>query len=198
MGNEVPPLRLVVGLGNPGPTYEHTRHNLGVDLLLRLADSARISLLPEARFHGLTGRGAIEGHDLRLLFPTTFMNESGRSVGALATFYKIAPGEILVIHDDLDLLPGQMRLKRGGGLAGHNGLKSICACLGGSQDFFRLRLGIGRPPGTGTTINWVLGRPSREEREKIDAAADHALLAFSTLLTRGLDRAVEAVNGFRI
>ncbi len=189
-------IRLIAGLGNPDAKYQHTRHNMGYDLLCRIADRSRISLNPEPRFFGYVGRGVIAGHEVRLVFPTTYMNESGRSVGALCTFFKIAPEQVLVIHDDLDLLPGQMRLKIGGGLAGHNGLKSICACLGGSQNFMRLRLGIGKPPAH-AVINWVLGRPDSHDRELIDAAMTAAEDAPDRLFTEGLQKTVMRINGFK-
>lgn len=128
-------IRLIVGLGNVGAKYDHTRHNMGCDLLFSLAEEYRIDLKPEGKFAGLVGKGQIENQDVFLLFPTTFMNESGRAVSALASFYKIPCEEILVLHDELDLLPGQLKLKFGGGLAGHNGLKSICALMGSNQNF---------------------------------------------------------------
>ncbi len=189
-------ISLIVGLGNPGSQYEHTRHNVGVDFLEMIADKYKISLRPEKNFLGIAGRGDIADHEVRLLFPTTYMNDSGRAVSALATFYKIKPENILVVHDDLDLLPGSMRLKFGGGLAGHNGLKSITSCLGNNQNFYRLRLGIGKPP-SHEVINWVLGRPDRHDHELIDAAMVNAIPALEMLFTRGLDKATAAINGFK-
>ncbi len=188
--------RLIVGLGNPGSQYDHTRHNVGVDFLTKLADSYRINLSLESKFQGLTGRGLIEGNDVRLLFPTTYMNESGRAVSALCTFYKIAPEEILVVHDDLDLKPGQMKLKLGGGFAGHNGLKSIGACMGNTQNFLRLRIGIGMPP-SHDVISWVLGRCAPNDRDNIDEACDVAVNAIKILYTQGLQKATMLVNGFK-
>lgn len=189
-------LKLIVGLGNIGPKYEHTRHNMGCDLLFNIADKYRISLNPESKFSGLVGRGAIEGQEVRLVFPTTFMNESGRSVGALCNFYRIAPEEILVLHDDLDLPPGTIRFKFGGGLAGHNGLKSITACLSGAQNYYRLRIGIGHPERS-DVINWVLNRPAPQDRDKIDAALDAALLGIGTLFKDGVNKATSFINGFK-
>ncbi len=188
--------RLIVGLGNPGSQYEHTRHNVGVDFLNKLADTYRINLSLESKFQGLTGRGLIEGNDVRLLFPTTYMNESGRAVSALCTFYKIAPEEILVVHDDLDLKPGQMKLKTGGGFAGHNGLKSIGACMGNTQNFLRLRIGIGMPP-SHDVISWVLGRCAPNDRDNIDEAFGVAINAIKILYTQGLQKATMMVNGFK-
>ena len=129
MANDKCNIKLIVGLGNPGSEYEHTRHNIGVDFLYKLADKYRIDMRPEGKFSGILGRGMILDHEVRLVFPTTFMNESGRSVAALCNFYKIKPEEILVCHDDLDLPAGHMKFKFGGGLAGHNGLRSITANL---------------------------------------------------------------------
>ncbi len=189
-------IRLIVGLGNIGAKYEHTRHNMGIDLLNLIARHYKIDLVPDSKFAGLLGKGKIEGQEVRLLFPTTFMNDSGRAVGALCNFYKISPRQILVLHDDLDLKPGQLRFKFGGGLAGHNGLKSISAALGGSQNYYRLRIGIGKSP-LHDTISWVLGRPSPLDRSLIDEALDSALFSFKTLFTQGVQRATSAINGFK-
>lgn len=187
-------IRLIVGLGNVGSKYDHTRHNMGYDLLQMIADKYKISLNPESKYSGLVGRGMIEGHEVRLLFPTTFMNESGRAVGALCTFFKITPEEILVLHDDLDLAPGQLKFKFGGGLAGHNGLKSITAHLGGSQNYYRLRIGIGKGP---DTYSWVLGRPSPMDRSLIEEAMDAALFNIATIYNKGVAKATSAINGFK-
>jgi len=193
---QLPLPRLIVGLGNPGPEYEHTRHNTGVDFLMALADEHKISMRPESRFFGICGRGSIADHEVRLIFPTTFMNESGRAVGAACTFYKIRPEEVLVVHDDLDLKPGQMKLRFGGGFAGHNGLKSIGQYLGNSQNFLRLRIGIGMPP-SHDVISWVLGRPFGTDKDATAAACTCALGAVETLYRRGIDRATMAINGFK-
>ena len=138
MANDTCNIKLIVGLGNPGNEYEHTRHNIGVDFVYKLADMYKIDMRPEGKFSGIVGRGNIEGQEVRLVFPTTYMNESGRSVGALCNFYKIKPEEILVCHDDLDLPAGHMKFKFGGGLAGHNGLKSISAHLKVTMAFAQL------------------------------------------------------------
>lgn len=167
-------IRLIVGLGNPGREYEATRHNAGYWWADELARLQNLNFRSEAKFHGLMARGQLHGHEMLLLKPQTFMNASGRSVGALAQFYKIAPAEILVAHDELDLQPGTARLKLGGGHGGHNGLKDIIAHLG-SRDFWRLRIGIGHPGERAEVVNFVLNDPRREERELIDAAMQHAL-----------------------
>ena len=167
-------IRLIVGLGNPGREYETTRHNAGYWWLDELARLQNLSFKSESKFHGLAARGQLHGHEMLLLKPQTFMNVSGRAVGALAQFYKIAPAEMLVVHDELDLPPGVARLKMGGGHGGHNGLKDIIAHLG-SKDFWRLRLGIGHPGERTDVAGYVLNDPRREERELIDEAMQRAL-----------------------
>ena len=166
-------IRLIVGLGNPGREYETTRHNVGFQWVDELARLQKLSFRSESKFHGLTARGQLHGHDMLLLKPQTFMNVSGRSVGALVQFYKIEPVEMLVVHDELDLSPGVARLKLGGGHGGHNGLKDIIAHLG-SKDFWRLRLGIGHPGDRAEVSNYVLNDPRSEERALIDAAMQKA------------------------
>ncbi len=166
-------IRLIVGLGNPGREYETTRHNVGFMWVDELARLQKLSFKSEAKFHSLTARGQLHGHEVLLLKPQTFMNVSGRSVGALVQFYKIEPAEMLVVHDELDLPPGVTRLKMGGGHGGHNGLKDIIAHLG-TKDFWRLRLGIGHPGDRDEVVNYVLNDPRREERELIDDAMQQA------------------------
>jgi PTH1 family peptidyl-tRNA hydrolase len=168
--------RLIVGLGNPGAEYEATRHNVGFWLVDQFADRLKANLAPQGKFFGRTARAG----DLWLLQPTTFMNRSGQSVAALANFYKIAPGEILVVHDDLDLPPGGIRLKQGGGNGGHNGLKDIQARLG-TPDFWRLRLGIGHPRELNLAqqvADFVLHPPRKEEMPEIEHALARCLLAW--------------------
>ena len=189
-------IKLIAGLGNVGPKYAGSRHNCGCDLLFALADQYRIALNEEKRFFGCVGRGLIEGSEVRLVFPTTLMNLSGQSVGALCTFYRIAPEELLVLHDEMDLPPGSVRLKFGGGLAGHNGLKSIAASLGGKQNFYRLRLGIGKPA-PGDVISFVLGRPAPCERSLIEEAQEHALSGISLLFKQGPEKAASFINSFK-
>lgn len=166
-------IRLIVGLGNPGREYETTRHNVGFLWLDELARLQNLNFKSEAKFHGLLARGPLHGHEVLLLKPQTFMNVSGRSVGALVQFYKITPAEMLVVHDELDLPPGVARLKMGGGHGGHNGLKDIIAHLG-SKDFWRLRLGIGHPGDRNEVVNYVLNDPRREELELIEDAMQQA------------------------
>jgi PTH1 family peptidyl-tRNA hydrolase len=171
--------RLIVGLGNPGPEYADTRHNVGFCFVDRLARQLGVELTPESRFFGRIARHPAGW----LLEPTTFMNRSGQAVGALARFYRIAPEEILVVHDDLDLAPGDIRIKQGGGNGGHNGLKDIQAALG-TPAFWRLRLGIGHPRRLGlaqAVVDFVLHRPRAEEAAAIALALDRCLLAWPAL-----------------
>ena len=170
--------RLIVGLGNPGSEYEDNRHNLGFWFVDRLASQLKVTLSPQGKFFGRVGRL----DDLWLLQPTTFMNRSGQAVVALARFYKILPDEILVVHDELDLQPGSIRLKLGGGNGGHNGLKDIQAHLT-VPDFWRLRLGIGHPGERNEVVNYVLKAPRKEEQELIDHALNRCLNAWPKLAT---------------
>ena len=185
--------RLIVGLGNPGAEYEATRHNVGFWFVDQLADKLRVSLAPQAKFFGKAGRAG----ELWLLQPTTFMNRSGQAVAALANFYKISPPEILVIHDELDLPPGSIRLKQGGGNGGHNGLKDIQARIG-SPDFWRLRLGIGHP----RTLNlaqqvadFVLHPPRKEELPDIEHALARCLLAWPRIAAGDFAGAQQQLHG---
>ena len=155
-------IRLVVGLGNPGKDYSSTRHNAGFWWVENLASIRHAQLKPENKFYGLAGRTTQGGNELWLLEPQTYMNASGRAVAALARFYKITPEEILVVHDELDLPPGEVKLKKGGGHGGHNGLRDIISQLG-TTDFWRLRLGIGHPGDKAAVVDYVLNAPRREE-----------------------------------
>ncbi|MDP5241148.1 aminoacyl-tRNA hydrolase [Uliginosibacterium sp. 31-16] len=181
--------KLIVGLGNPGAEYTETRHNAGFWFCERLAQDLGARLNHESRFHGFVGKAG----DTWLLLPQTFMNRSGQSVLALAHFYRILPGEILVVHDDLDIPPGQLRLKFGGGLGGHNGLKDITSRLS-SQDYWRLRIGIGHPGDKNEVANFVLNRPRREEQTEIDSAIDRALLAWPKIAKGDWNAATQHIN----
>lgn len=168
------PIRLIVGLGNPGPEYEQTRHNAGFWLVDNLSTSP---LSRESRFNALAAKSRIGGQEVWLLEPQTYMNRSGQSVGAIARFYKIAPDDVLVVHDELDLPPGAAKLKKGGSSGGHNGLKDITAALG-TQDYWRLRIGIGHPRNVNLqqqVVDYVLHRPRKEEQELIDNAIRNSL-----------------------
>lgn len=174
-------IRLIVGLGNPGREYEDTRHNVGFRWVDEFARSENFSFRNEVKFHGLVARSQLNGCEVFLLKPQTFMNLSGRAVAAVAQFYKIAPSGILVVHDELDLQPGIARLKTGGGHGGHNGLKDIIAQLG-TKDFWRLRLGVGRPVERAEVVGYVLNNPRREERELIHDAMQQSLNIASLLV----------------
>ncbi len=167
-------MKLVVGLGNPGREYEHTRHNAGFWWLALLVAEEGVMMKHETRFHGTVGRVMHAQGECWLLQPDTFMNLSGRAVGSLAKFYKIEPEHILIVHDELDLPPGAAKLKKGGGVSGHNGLKDIAALLG-SRDFWRLRLGIGHPGDRSAVIGFVLNPPRPEEAGLIRDAMANSL-----------------------
>ena len=189
----MPPPRLIVGLGNPGAQYEATRHNVGFWFVDQLARQLKASLAPQAKFFGRAARCG----DAWLLQPTTFMNRSGQAVAALAHFYKIPAAEILVIHDELDLPPGGIRLKQGGGNGGHNGLKDIQARLG-SPDFWRLRLGIGHPRSLNLAqevVDFVLHPPRQEELPAIEQALDRCLLAWPKLADGDYPGAQQQLHG---
>lgn len=182
-------IRLFVGLGNPGPEYEATRHNAGFWWIDELCRTHGAKLNVEAKFLGLAARLKSGAHEAWLLQPSTFMNHSGRAVAALARFYKILPEEILVIHDELDLPPGQAKLKKGGGNGGHNGLKDITAHLG-TPDFWRLRLGIGHPGDKSAVVNFVLHTPSRDEAHLIQDTIDLSTPLLPLLLQGSFEAAM--------
>jgi PTH1 family peptidyl-tRNA hydrolase len=168
-------IKLIVGLGNPGSEYEHTRHNAGADLVNELAHQQTISLTPENKFFGLSGRFFLGVHDIRLLIPTTFMNLSGKAVAAIMQFYKLSPEEILVAHDELDLPPGTARLKLGGGHGGHNGLRDIISALGNNKNFARLRIGIDHPGNAKLVSHYVLRKAPANERQLIENSINDSL-----------------------
>ncbi|MCX7234141.1 MAG: aminoacyl-tRNA hydrolase [Burkholderiales bacterium] len=174
-------ISMMVGLGNPGPEYEQTRHNAGFWWADAVARQIKASWVIDKNHQALVARTAVNGQTLWLLKPQTFMNLSGRSVAGLARFYKIEPAAILVAHDELDIAAGEARLKFGGGHAGHNGLRDIHAQLG-SGDYWRLRLGIGRPDERADVLNWVLKKPPLEQRIAVEQAVERGLTALPALL----------------
>ena len=186
-------IKLFVGLGNPGPDYEATRHNAGFWWIDALARELKVNLVPERSYYGLAGRTSVNGQSVWLLQPQTFMNLSGKSVASLARFFKIQPEEILVVHDELDLLPGQVKLKRGGSHAGHNGLRDIHAQLG-SPDYWRLRIGIGHPGEKSEVANWVLKKPAPDQRTLIEDSIAHSLKAHTAMLAGDMDKATLMVH----
>jgi peptidyl-tRNA hydrolase, PTH1 family len=185
-------MRLVVGLGNPGREYEGTRHNAGFWWVDALARALGVDLRVESRFQGAVGRVVERGSECWLLKPATFMNASGRSVHALAHFYKIAATDILVVHDELDLQPGIVKVKKGGGVAGHNGLKDIAAHLG--NDFWRLRIGIGHPGDRARVAGYVLSAPRKEEEELIESAVQRSLEVWPMLLAGNAEGAMHRLH----
>jgi len=186
-------IRLFVGLGNPGPEYESTRHNAGFWWLDEVARSLKTSLVMDRAYHGLVGRSNVNGQTVWLLKPQTFMNLCGKSVAALARFYKIEPHEILVAHDELDIVPGEAKLKLAGSHAGHNGLRDIHAQLG-TDDYWRLRLGVGHPGVKAEVIDWVLKKPSPDHRIAIDQSIARALTALPQLLAGEMDKATLLIH----
>lgn len=191
-------IKLIVGLGNPGEKYADTRHNAGEWLIERLARRFNVSLNPESKFFGKTARTLVNGKEVRLLVPTTFMNLSGKAVGALASFYRIKPEEILVIHDELDLPPGTAKLKQGGGHGGHNGLKDIVAQLGNKNNFYRLRIGIGHPGHRDLVAGYVLNKPSPADRNALEKVLDEATDCVEMIFRDGMIKATNRLNSFKI
>ena len=190
-------IKLIVGLANPGSKYEGTRHNAGEWLINELARMYNVSLKEEAKYFGKVAKINTAQGEVRLLVPTTFMNLSGKAVGALANFYRIKPEEILVAHDELDLPPGVAKIKQGGGHGGHNGLKDIIASLGNNNNFYRVRIGIGHPGHRDLVAGYVLGKPAPQDQEKIDAAVDEASRCVEVLFKESIVKATNRLNGFK-
>jgi PTH1 family peptidyl-tRNA hydrolase len=186
-------VQLIVGLGNPGPKYEATRHNAGFWCLEALSRQASMSLRAERKFHGWTGRWQSDVGDVHLLCPATYMNHSGRAVAALMQFYRIDPAAVLVIHDEIDLSVGEARLKAGGGHGGHNGLRDIVAALG-TPAFSRLRLGVGHPGQADQVVSYVLHAPGRVERDGIDQAIERALTVMPLIIAGAWERAQQQLH----
>ncbi len=186
-------IKLFVGLGNPGTEYESPRHNAGFWWVDALARELKLSLVADRSYHGLLARGNVNGQTVWLLEPQTYMNLSGKSVAALARFFKIAPQDILVVHDELDVPPGQAKLKFGGGHGGHNGLRDIHAQLG-TGDYWRLRLGIGHPGDKNEVADWVLKKPAPDQREAIEACVARTLKAAPEMLAGDMAKATLVVH----
>ncbi len=186
-------IKLFVGLGNPGPEYESTRHNAGFWWLDALARDMKLALVADRSYHGLVARTSVNGQNVWLLEPKTFMNLSGKSVAALARFFKIEPQEILVAHDELDVVPGQAKLKFGGSHAGHNGLRDIHAQLG-TGEYWRLRLGIGHPGVKAEVINWVLQKPAPDQRTLMEECIARTLSAVPAMLAGEMEKATLIVH----
>ena len=186
-------IKLFVGLGNPGAEYEATRHNAGFWWLEAVARELKVHLVPEKSYWGLAGRTQVGGQTLWLLAPQTFMNLSGKSVGALAKFFKIKPEEILVAHDELDIEPGQVKLKKGGSHAGHNGLRDIHAQMA-SSDYWRLRIGVGHPGEKSEVVHWVLKKPSPDHRQAIEDGIARSIKALPQLLAGDMEKAMVQIH----
>lgn len=185
-------IRLIVGLGNPGANYHSTRHNAGFWLVDDIARDQCIALRNETRFHGEAGKIHMHSKDIYLLKPTTFMNKSGQSVVAICRYYRIEPEQILVMHDELDLQPGDNRLKKSGGHGGHNGLRDIINHIG--KEFFRLRIGIGHPGDRNQVVNYVLKNPSKIDLENILEANQRSINIIPTLLGGEFEKAMQQLH----
>jgi peptidyl-tRNA hydrolase, PTH1 family len=190
--------KLIVGLGNPEPKYDNTRHNIGFAAVDELAKVWQMPLKENKRFQGLFAEGVAQGgQKIRLLKPLTYMNRSGQSVRAVTDWYKVEPSSVLVIYDDMDLPVGKLRIRLSGSAGGHNGMKSIIAHLGG-QEFPRLRIGIGKSDGEKTTISHVLGKFAPEEFKAIDEILYMSVKAIELGLKAGIEQSMNRYNGFSI
>ena len=191
-------IRLIVGLGNPGNEYRHTRHNMGFMVLDKIADTAGARFSADIKFFGDTARVHTKNGDVWLLKPTTYMNASGSAVQAMASYYKISPEEILVVHDELDIAPGIMKMKFGGGNAGHNGLKDITSKLS-TPNFWRLRIGIGHPRvycPQQQVYDWVLGCPNSEHESAIEPCLAAAAKTVDNLASGAFDRVQRTIGKY--
>lgn len=188
-------ISLIVGLGNPGSEYAQTRHNAGFWFVEQIADKYNIPLKKESKYNAFAGRGQIEGHDVRLLLPQTYMNRSGQSVVPFAKFYQISTPNILIAHDELDIDAGFIRLKSGGGHGGHNGLRDIVPHIG--ADFHRLRIGIGHPGAKDKVSGYVLGKAPKAEQDLMDSAISTALDNLSLLVNGQISQAMNHINAYK-
>ncbi|MDO6476201.1 aminoacyl-tRNA hydrolase [Alteromonas sp. 1_MG-2023] len=189
-------IRLIAGLGNPGPEYEHTRHNAGVWFLNELAARFNTSLKPESKFFGLTGRITVGTQDIRLIYPTTYMNKSGQAVAAMANFYRIPAENMLIAFDELDLPPGIAKYKVGGS-SSQNGIRDIVAKMGNNKDFLRLRIGIGHPGHKSKVTGHVLGKPPENEKRAIEDVIDEAVRCTEILIKNDLKQAQNRLHSFK-
>ena len=190
-------IKVIVGLANPGEKYAQTRHNAGAWYVQELARICGATLIADSKYYGLTARVNLHGKDVRLLIPSTFMNLSGKSVGALANFFRIQADEILVAHDELDMPPGVAKFKLGGGHGGHNGLKDIIASLGNDKGFYRLRIGIGHPGDRNQVSNYVLGKAPAVEQTQIETVLDEAVRSTELLFTEDMAKAMNRLHTFK-
>lgn len=190
-------INLIVGLGNPGREYEDTRHNAGALFVQELAHRYNAPLKEETKFFGLTSRAVIDGHDVRLLIPTTFMNRSGQATAAIANFYKVAPENILVAHDELDIPTGTARFKQGGGHGGHNGLRDIISKLGNNKNFHRLRIGIDHPGSADRVSGYVLTKAPQADHQKMCDAIDESIRSLPDALEGNWSKAMNYLHTFK-
>ena len=188
------PIELIAGIGNPGSEYADTRHNAGVWFVRRLAEQAGATFKSEKKFLGQVAIARLAGREVRLLIPDTYMNESGKSVGALANYYKLPAEALLIAHDEIDFPSGKVRFKQGGGLAGHNGLKSISASLAGNNDFNRVRIGVGHPGDRQGVTHHVLGKVSKSDRLMIDECIELSLSALPLALNGDWQAAMQQLH----
>lgn len=189
--------RLLVGLGNPGNEYSNTRHNAGAEWIEALAQQSQCLLRIEKKFSGLFGKVHIAGEECYLLIPTTYMNLSGTAVQAVCKFYKIPPEEVLVIHDELDIPPGSVKLKKGGGHGGHNGLKDIISKLSNNREFARLRLGIGHPGHASQVANYVLKKAAPDDYSKTEQAINESLGYVEDIVAGNLNPVMNKLHSFK-
>jgi len=190
-------IKLIVGLSNPGEKYIDTRHNVGAWFIDTLCQQYGVTLKEDKKFFGLTTLMRYQNKDVRLLVPETFMNVSGKSVYALTHFFNISLNEILVVHDDLDLEAGTVRLKFGGGHGGHNGLRNIFQQFGQQKDFYRLRIGIGHPGHKSQVASYVLKKPSLDEKIAIDNAIEEAIRCTDILFIEGMEKAMNRLHTYQ-
>ncbi len=189
-------VQLIVGLGNPGPEYDKTRHNAGQWFVEQLARRYNAPLKADPKYFGLTGKFLLNGQEIKLLIPTTYMNLSGKAVAAMAQFFKVAPEQILVAHDEMAIAPGLAKFKLGGGHAGHNGLKDITSKLGNNANFYRLRLGIGHPGHKDLVTGYVLGKAPAAEQKLIEDALDESLRCLELWQKDGLVKAQHRLHSY--
>jgi len=187
-------ISLIVGLGNPGKEHEGDRHNAGADFVNLLAHANNTQLKVDKKYFGQTGKIQIDSREVHLLVPTTYMNLSGKAIAAMSAFYKIAPENILVCHDELDFLPGDIRLKKGGGHGGHNGLRDTISTLGNNNSFLRLRIGIGHPGDAAQVADYVLKSPSKTERKLIEQGFEKALSVIDLVIKGQFEKAMHHLH----
>lgn len=192
------PIKLIVGLANPGAKYEKTRHNVGAWFIKHLVRLHNQSLQYEHKFLGYTAKIKLVDHEVRLLVPTTFMNLSGNAVAAIKNFYHLSTEEILVVHDELYFLPGVAKFKFGGGNSGHNGLKDIQKKLDNNSNFYRLRIGIGHPVERSKVIDFVLSKPSLIEKKQIEDIIHKSLCCTELIFKKNMATAIQNLHSFRI